>query len=368
MSKSLLSIYSEESSIPGNKPSGLIEVNSLTSWQSNGLDIPQINYSENCESREHHKITLQIDDREDLEVIPDDLMKLLIYEPKSIVSIVEYPGQLMAEKCLEVINKVVLSMTTNTYTQITDDIIMLKDVWNVDFYVTNELDFPLDGVPIKCNILNTLAKLLQDYRRRQETINMEHVTKVLQYLNKLLLASNLNNGAAQIKSIFSVHTSNAFTTPNLNSTIGFNDTQSISSLSTTVSSCSTKKKSHIFGKLLSRSKVNTKESQQKVGISSNQMRNQTMQIIRKVDPISPVTPTDQSSQKHVSFFKKQDIDAMVQYKILVSQLSVELSQLPYSSQNDIIFSFVNKSINPLLLQDCKLLLIDYLNVSFIERL
>lgn len=249
---------------------------------------------------------------------------------------------------------------------LTEKIILHKYIWDFSVYEQRHDEFPLENVPVKCNILKTLKKLLTDYRESNYQLHLEVVAKVLQYLNKLFQASHMEAPVSHRHDRESIIRGSASSLRNAphhvvdsrQSTISI-DTQSIRHPNSTTGSIqSSSGKSRILSKLFSNPRNNRGNNNLSDVLS-----------IKKSASEQNRQDSDRTTSKRISTSHKiQDVIAMVEYKDFIVQLTEELKRLPKTDKNDIIFNFVDKSINAFVLKDVRLLLRHYLETEVIMML
>ncbi|SCV01451.1 LANO_0F11848g1_1 [Lachancea nothofagi CBS 11611] len=301
----------------------------------------------------------------------------------------------MAQRSLETLRRVEESMRLENV-PVTPHLIMHRYAWDVEQYAKSQSQFPLDNVPIKCNILKTLFELLREYQDAEKQLPLENVAKVLHYLSKLIQASqlevpsldasqplpkgrtvSLRSHTVSSASPSHSHTTSSQSVNQRHASVG-HDASSPQYPSTRVSMHSGSGKSRIFSKffapaksresLHTRNTVHTRSTitVQPVGSSSN-AANSTLPIN------SPSTGSTHDAsttalESVVSSHKIQDIEAMKTYKDSILALGKILKGLPQTDQNNIVFHFVDRSINPFILKDIHSLLKHYIQEEVIFRL
>ncbi|AET40989.1 uncharacterized protein Ecym_7140 [Eremothecium cymbalariae DBVPG len=315
----------------------------------------------------------------------------------------------VSHRCIDTLGRVLRSMTGRS--QITGELAMFQEAWDLKCYEGHELDFPLLNIPIKVNILSTLVSILADYRNSQYKMSLEQLTTVLQYLNKLIQASNLDGGLSQQRSLpdldyfdvqsrpsreyapskTSVDNSQITSLPRSRTLSSDNQstkappTDSLDGASVysdhSIAVSVQKVKRGLFNKLMPRRKAsNIKQppnSNSPAPSSATPRFRHLSSSIRSHNRHSSYTPSFHRNsidryQLHTvqndASFKKQNLESMAKYRHLIHALHTELSKFDQTQKNDILFSFVNKSINTFIVYDCRALVYASVNSRLMAKI
>ncbi|CUS21523.1 LAQU0S03e04522g1_1 [Lachancea quebecensis] len=295
----------------------------------------------------------------------------------------------MAQRSLEILRRVEESMHADNVF-LTEMMVMHKPAWDVDVYSQTKSEFPLENVPIKCNILKTLFELLRDYQESKPELPLENVAKVLHYLNKLIQASQLEVPAPQSLAPQPLAQMSLPTQPlrktrtgvsSRSSHVGGHDSHSSNLVreapiyNSRVSMHSGSGKSRIFSKFFtparSRESMHTRSTITVQPVNNMTATTNTNSIVttNSGSLTSGASESEPSAPDQVLISHKlQDLESMKTYKECIVALAKTLRSLPQTDQNTIIFHFVDKSIVPFILKDCKLLLMHYLHEEVILKL
>ncbi|QLL31585.1 hypothetical protein HG536_0B04490 [Torulaspora globosa] len=187
---------------------------------------------------------------------------------------------------------------------ITDRVSFGKRIWDLHTYEEDPAAFPIQNVPIKCNILSSMSELLRN--RRHDDLSddsMEKVAKVLDYLRKLSEAAVFNDASKPPKAVERVRT------------------------------------------------LDPSRSRRPMSGSFSH---------RKSNRPSAAAGGRASGQKGKEL-SIDNISKFHEYKPLIVSLHSRLKLLDQKNRrNDLIFDFVLHNICKFILDDCKLLLIDYI--------
>lgn len=290
----------------------------------------------------------------------------------------------MAQRSLETLHRVEESMhRENVY--VTECMVMHQFAWDVNAYSTSKSDFPLENVPIKCNILKTLFELLQEYQSSgsNSEAQLENVAKVLHYLKKLIQASQLDLPVPQslapppaatqpLRKVRTDASSRSSHHPrdSRQSSVGQEAPPYPSRMSVYSGSGKSRILSKFFAPAKSRDSVHTRSTitVQPVGATSTAPASINTNTSPSKTPMPPQEENSSSLDAVISSHKIQDLESMKNYKECIISLAKTLTALPQNDQNNIVFHFVDKSIIPFILRDCKLLLLHYLHEEVILKL
>ncbi|SCU97937.1 LADA_0H09428g1_1 [Lachancea dasiensis] len=313
--------------------------------------------------------------------------------------VVDYDTMSMAQRSVETLNRVDESMRADNV-MVTPRLVMHRYAWNIEQQGSkSHKNFPLDNVPIKCNILMTLSGLLSEYQSSDKHVALENVTKVLHYLKKLIQASqleppdqgasmretkvldqraNLRNAAHRSSVVSDINdSSRSSDTPSRrqSSSTGF-ELAAVRQNSRRINEQSGASKTRIFSKFFSPIKSRGSAQMSHTVSARNPKSAQPVEseIYAPVDGISGAIPSPElysfqapkadTGHPH----KAQDLASMQDYREKISILRATLGSLPQTEQNNIVFHFVDASINPFILKDCHLLVKHYIQEEVIFRL
>ncbi|SCU95286.1 LAME_0F11540g1_1 [Lachancea meyersii CBS 8951] len=284
----------------------------------------------------------------------------------------------IAQRSSETLRRVSESMRHENV-PVSPQLVMHRHAWDVQPRVSAQTRFPLDHVPIKCNILQTLRDLLREYlaaagTESSTTTALEHVAKVLHYLSKLIQAAQLD-ASAMLR-----HGSAASeTTHQRGGSTSFEDASSVDveAASGSVSGVGSGR-SRIFSRFFAPSKsrrastpygharaasVATKSTITVVPVgTSGASTSVSASVSASAGSVVPTQPVSGSSHKI------QDYTSMHTYQESIAALGVVLQTLPQTDQNNIIFHFVDQKINAFIIKDCRALLRFYVEEEIISRL
>ncbi|CAG99982.1 uncharacterized protein KLLA0_E20901g [Kluyveromyces lactis] len=381
MSESFLSLYSDSSNISGRSNHKLIEVGSPT--------LDSINdFSASCATKKF----------EDYLSVFDLTPQLADFTEESKLSV--------AHRCVNSLKKLRSSFESELPVVVSLHLSLDKYTWDLWIYHHGS-DFPVENVPLKINVIKTLSQTLDDYSRRSDSQFVEVIARTLQYLNKLVQASLLSGVQPQMMTPSlsmgpplrkpgyqdreTVHRSilNSKRRPSANGS----DSASIISAKSSgnKSIASTKSKRSIFQKMkgMSRwsqhiSSENNPDHKGRASSSISPFNRQSSSIpnmngsVNSSSSRGTNTPSNRKSSfstnssdatflnNNKTHFRKQDLSGMPEYISWVQKLTFQVLQLPQTSQNDIIFSFINKCIIPFILNDGHLLQIQIIQKNVIS--
>lgn len=301
-------------------------------------------------------------------VLPIDLSQQLVdFSESSRVNV--------ALRCVNSIQRLQESIQSETPVVVSARVALSEDAWNVRAYKNGE-ELPVENVPLKVNVLRTLTQTLQEYSKHAGS-HVETVAKTLQYLNKLVQASLLPkaNGLSASSSAMSMgppsrkpthlereltHRSSHTSRIAASGESTDNASHFSAKSSGNKSMVSTKSKRSIFQKM---KEIRWSKSSHPDGNpDSNQSSQNYSQRMNASKPHPHRSAAGQHRDTHSKQlkknnmqFKRQDLNAMPEYISWIQQLAVHVLALPQTTQNDIIFSFINKCIIPFLIHDAYLL-------------
>ncbi|SCU83713.1 LAFA_0D05182g1_1 [Lachancea sp. 'fantastica'] len=332
MASSFLSIYSDSWTLSERPGSNLIQLEAQNATNSD---------SGSSTSQMLRRLTAE----------PDLAEPLLTESALAALSI--------AERSTETLRRVSESMRRD-HVPVSPQLIMHRHAWDVEKPANAR--FPLDHVPIKCNILQALCDLLSEYQSRMDaagpgpaaTAPLEHVAKVLHYLSKLIQAAQMDPGMQMQLQLHAQHR------------------RAVSSAESHDGGGSGGGgRSRIFSRFFAPAKSR--------GVSSNnsQTHTRTASAATKstitVMPVGSAAAGTGSSPEEPgpslgSAHKIQDYTSMHTYKESITSLAAVLRTVPHTDQNNIVFHFVDHSINPFIMRDCRDLLRYYVEQETILRL
>ncbi|CDO95042.1 unnamed protein product [Kluyveromyces dobzhanskii CBS 2104] len=344
MSESFLSLYSDTSNSSGRVTSKLIDVGSpvLDSIEAFGAS----------EAKKHF----------------DDYVVGLDLSEQSM-EFAEESKLSVARRCVNSLQRIRRSLDNDSPVLISFNLALDKGTWDLQIYQQSD-DFTVENVPLKINVIKTLSQTLEEYLLQDRPQFVETVARTLQYLNKLVQASLLSNIQSHLvapplsmgppvrrpgnqerdvthRSVISTKR-----VPNGNGS----DSMSLNSTKSTgnKSISSTKSKRSIFQKMKGMSRWSQHISHENApNLKNIEPRKQKMKSpATKIKSSSPA-PTNLNVNK--IHYKKQDFSSMPSYLYWIRQLAKQVLLLPQTSQNDIVFSFINKCIVPFIVNDGHLL-------------
>ncbi|CEP60240.1 uncharacterized protein LALA0_S01e06194g [Lachancea lanzarotensis] len=330
MASSFLSIYSDSWTLSERPGSNLIQLEAQTGTGS-----------DSCSSTSHKLRRLTAE--------PELAEPLLTDSTLAALSI--------AERSTETLRRVSESMRRD-HVPVSPQLIMHRHAWDVE--KPAQARFPLDHVPIKCNILQALCDLLSEYLSRVNaagpgpaaTAPLEHVAKVLHYLNKLIQAAQLDPGMQLQLQLHAQHRRAVSSAESHDGEFGSG-------------------RSRIFNRFFAPAKSRGASS------ANSHTHTRTVSAATKstitVMPVGSAAAGTGSSPEEPgpslgSAHKIQDYASMHTYKESIASLAAVLRTVPHTDQNNIVFHFVDHSINPFIIKDCRALLRYYVEQETILRL
>lgn len=316
----------------------------------------------------------------------------------------------VAGRCVHSLNRIQESTRSDKPIVISSSVAINKDVWKIEMYGGNGVTLPVENVTLKVNVLRTVIATVEEYSHKASSRNsIEVVAKTLQYLSKLAQSCLVSPGfphgrttnavttdtngrkqpGQQRDEKIHISTNESFKT-NFSATAQDNSSTYSQKSSGNRSISSSVSKRSIFQKmknmnwnhgsnvpndspsasnLKNKLRSNSKRLPIKTNISSASSGSHHIGITK---PLSLNEGQSTSASSHImkssAQYERQDMAAMPEYINLVNKLSTQVSSLPLNSQNDIIFSFLNKCIIPFIINDARLLQIEFIKTRIVYPL
>lgn len=222
----------------------------------------------------------------------------------------------IGQQCMSTLDRIVSSLQKD-HVLISKRVAMSKRVWESDLYVQDTLGFPVLDVPIKCNAMFKVVELLRSYGSFDGSFYA-----VFSYLKKILKASNSGRPRTNQSDTIAETKSPLETTSRID--------RHFKGLSID---------SHWLSNTFSPSRQNRPSLLSSKGIKS--------------------TPNIHREDINTH---RENYTKFPHYKQLVTTLCKELSRWdPDCLQNEPLFAFVYGTICHFILQDCKVLLVHYVD-------
>ncbi|SCU87160.1 LAMI_0D04984g1_1 [Lachancea mirantina] len=336
MTSSFLSIYSDSWTLsePGNEH--LLEIDA-TSSRTRSTTRSRI-------SRAGDRVGLASELLEEYDGVRATLQAVCAIEPRGV-----------AERSVRVLSRIAASMREQDVA-LTDCVIMHRyvwDAWDGAVLTRDETRFPLENVPVKCNVLQMLIAVVQE----QHAGGTAKTEKVLEYLERLIGAWGSSGPAGAARQ----HVRNV---SNVSDVLRPFQTGTGSSVVSSGSS-----EAGATGDARARRRASRASTQ----LLQNWFRAPKSRPTRKgSDSAGSLAATNNTAEEPTTPLaaphRRQDLQSMRAYKNAISGLEMALDVLPRTRDNAMVFEFVDTSVNTFLLGDCKLLLRQYIRDSVLAVL
>lgn len=245
-----------------------------------------------------------------------------------------------AHQCMNTLHSIVQSLQYD-HVMVTEKMAFHKNLWDIKVYEDNPITFPVLHVPIKCNVLSTMIHLLRKIPNGGSSVDsVDKILPVFEYLEKLLDATK-----------FPTHLSSG--------------DGSASSTSSDESVSSKRWSTHSLFSSAKRSSsiLKSKRSSQVPTQSTNTA---PMTISTTIPNPYPKRIPIETRAKHGHTFK-ENVKKFQEYKPLIIALYHKLRLLDRGNpKNDFIFQFIQNSVCKFIIEDCKSILIDYVERRIIQ--